>query len=140
MTVVAWWLSLHTTPLVSLTQKPQQSQKRIGWDYCAPLHQNDLPRGKFDWLKRSIRSCFPCGRMEAQSNAPAEQVHNTYLYLQSVDHLYLYTFHLCFASYLCTPGCVPHLCGEICLLCISTIILFIYLLCCSLFRSKPRGI
>lgn len=79
--------------------------------------------------------------MEAQSNAPAEQVHNTYLYLQSVDHLYLYTFHLCFASYLCTPGCVPHLCGEICLLCISTIILFIYLFiyCAAHFLDQNLG-
>lgn len=127
MTVVAWWLSLHTTPLVSLTKSPSSHRKGLAEITALHCIKNDLPRGKFDWLKRSIRSCFPCGRMEAQSNAPAEQVHNTYLYLQSVDHLYLYTFHLCVASYLFTPGCVPHLCGEICFLCISTIILFIYL-------------
>lgn len=53
--------------------------------------------------------------MEAHSNAPVEQVYNTYLYLQSVKHLYLYTFHLCVASYLLTPGCVSHLWGQICL-------------------------
>lgn len=88
--------------------------------------KNDLPRGKFDWLKHGIRGCFPCGRMAAHSNAPAEQVHNTYLYLQSVEHLYLYTFHLCVAPYLLTPGCVFHLCWEICLLCIFTIIIFIF--------------
>lgn len=64
--------------------------------------------------------------MEAHSDAPAEQVHNTYLYLQSVEHLYLYTFHLCVASYLLTPGCVSHLCVQICLLCIFTIIIFIF--------------
>ena len=88
--------------------------------------KNDLPRGKFDWLKHGIRGYFPCGRMEAHSNAPTEQVHNTYLYPQSVEHLYLYAFHLCVASYLLTSGCVSHLCGQICLLCIFAIIIFIF--------------
>lgn len=88
--------------------------------------KNNLPRGKFDWLKHGMRGYFPCGRMAANSDAPTVLVHNnTYLYLQSVEHLYLYTFHLCVASYLLTPGCVFHLCGQICLLCIFTIIIFI---------------
>lgn len=100
--------------------------------------KNDLPRGKFDWLKHGIRGYFPCGRMGAHSNAPVEQAHNTYLYLQSAEHLYLYTFHLCVASYLLTPGCVSHLCGQICLLCIVTIIIFIF--CCSPCGEELQGI
>lgn len=64
-------------------------------------------------------------------------VHNTYLYLQPVEHLYLYTFHLCVASYLLTPGCVSHLCGQICLLCIFTIIIFIFLLL-TLWKKSSR--
>lgn len=87
---------------------------------------------------RGICGYFPCGRMEAHSTAPAEQVHNTYLYLQSVEHLYLYIFHLCVASYLLTPGCVSHLFGQICLLCIFTIIIFIF--CCSPCGETLQGI
>lgn len=81
------------------------------------MRKKDRPKGKFDWLKHGICCYFPCGKMEAHSNARVEQVQNTYLYLQSVEHLYLYTFHLCVASYLLTSGCVSHLCGQICLLC-----------------------
>lgn len=64
--------------------------------------------------------------MGAHSYAPAVLVLNTYLYLQSVEHLYLYTFHLCVAPYLLTPGCVSHLCGKIFLLCIFAIIIFFF--------------
>ena len=87
---------------------------------------------------QGICGYFPCRRLEAHSDAPAEQVHNTYLYLQSAEHSYLYTFHLRVASYLLTPGCVFHLCGQICLLCILTIIIFIF--CCSPCGVKLQGI
>lgn len=81
--------------------------------------KSDLPRGRFDWLKHGIAASVAIFHAEeARSSAPTGQVHNTYLYLQSVEHLYLYAFHLCVASYLLTPGCVSHLCGQICLLCI----------------------
>lgn len=116
------------------------SSRTKGLAEITVLHciKNDLPRGKLDWLKHGIRGYFPCGRMEAHSNAPAEHVHNTYLYLQSLEHLCLYTFHLCVASYLLTSGCVSHLFGQICLLCIFTIIIFIFL--CSPCREKLQGI
>lgn len=77
--------------------------------------------------------------MEAHSDAPAGQVHNTYLYQQSVEHLYLYTFHLCVASYLLTPGCVSHLCGQICLLCIFYFS-HIHFLLLTLCGNAPRGL
>ncbi len=129
MTAVAWRLAPHTTPLISDPKAPAVTKKGLAEITVLRRIKNDLPRGKFDWLKHGIRGYFPCGRMEAHSNAPAEQVHNTYLYLQSAEHLYLYTFHLCVASYLLTPGCVSHLCGQICLLCIFIIIIFNF--CCS---------
>lgn len=36
----------------SLTQKPQQSHKRIGWDYCATLHQQRPAQGQI-WLGKT---------------------------------------------------------------------------------------
>lgn len=103
------------------------------------VHQTQPAQGQI-WLVKTrnpdIDGYFPCGRMEAHSNAPAVLVHNTYLYLQSVEHLYLYTFRLCVAPYLLTPGCVSHLCGKICLLCILAIIIFIFFLL-TLWRDAP---
>lgn len=93
------------------------------------MHQTRPAQGQI-WLvktrNRDIYGYFPCGRMAAHSNAPAVLVLNTYLYLQSVEHLYLYTFRLCVAPYLLTPGCVSHLCGKIFLLCIFAIIIFVF--------------
>lgn len=82
--------------------------------------RSDLPRGRFDWLKHGgAAACVAVFLGEgAGSSAPTGQLHNTYLYLQPVQHLYLYAFHLCAAPYLLTCGCVSHLCGRICLLCI----------------------
>lgn len=100
------------------------------------VHQTRPAQGQI-WLVKTrnhdIYGYFPCGRMGAHSNAPAVLVHNTYLYLQSVEHLYLYTFRLCVAPYLLTPGCVSHLCGNICLLCIFAIIIFVF------FSYSPCG-
>lgn len=110
----------HDTPHLR-SRSPSSNTKGLAEITVLRCIKSDLPRGRFDWLKtwhRGICGYFPCRGMEAHSNAPAGQVHNTYLYLQSVEHLYLYTFHLCVASYLLTPGCVSHLCGQICLLCI----------------------
>lgn len=106
------------------------------------VHQTQPAQGQI-WLVKTrnpdIYGYFPRGRMEAHSNAPAVLVHNTYLYLQSVEHLYLYTFHLCVAPYLLTPGCVSYLCGKICLLCILAIIIFIFFLA-HLVEGRSREI
>ncbi|TNN65194.1 hypothetical protein EYF80_024601 [Liparis tanakae] len=60
------------TPLPSsLTQKPQQSHKRIGGGLLCV--KKDRPKGKFDWLKHGICCCFPCGETEAHSDAGVEQ-------------------------------------------------------------------
>lgn len=99
--------------------KPQRWHKgltEITVRHCIKRH---LPRGRFDWLKHgSAASVAIFHAEEAHSGAPTGQVHNTYLYLQCVEHLYLYAFHLRATSYLLTSGGVSRFCGRICLLCI----------------------
>lgn len=126
---VARWLSLYkpyTLPVCDL-EVPAVTKGLV--EITVPsVHQTQPAQGQI-WLVKTrnpdIYGYFPRGRMGAHSNAPAVLVHNTYLYLQSAEHLYLYTFRLCIAPYLLTPGCVSHLCGKICLLCILAIIIFI---------------
>lgn len=106
------------------------------------VHQTQPAQGQI-WLVKTwnpdIYGYFPRGRMGAHSNAPAVLGHNTYLYLQSVEHLYFYTFRLYVAPYLLTPGCVSHLCGKICLLCILAIIIFIFFPS-HLVEGRPREV
>lgn len=99
--------------------KPQRWRKGLTEITVCHRIKRDLPRGRFDWLKHSATASVAIFHAErAGGGAPTGQVHNTYLYLQCVEHLYLYAFHLRVASYLLTSGCVSHFCGQICLLCI----------------------
>lgn len=115
---VARWLSplkaLHSTRL--WPRSPSSHTKGLAEITGPSVHQTQPAQGQI-WLVKTrnpdIYGYFPHCRMWAHSNAPAVLVHNTYLYLQSAEHLYLYTFRLCLAPYLLTPGCVFHLCGKI---------------------------
>lgn len=114
----------YTVPVCDL-EVPAVTQKDWVRLPCLLCIKPNQPRGRFDWLKHKIPTSMAIFHAEGWKPT-AVLVHNTYLYLQSVEHLYLYTFHLCVAPYLLTPGCVSYLCRKICLLCILAIIIFIF--------------
>lgn len=78
----------------SLTQKPQQSHKRIGWDYLAPLHQNDLPRGRFDWLKHGITASMAIFYAEEWKPTAMHQRSRFIIHIYTCSLWNIYTFTL----------------------------------------------
>lgn len=92
LSAVAWWIfpifqSNHL--LLRCFYSHPKGSAEITVLHCIKC---DLPRGTFDWLKHGICGFFPCRRMKAHSNENSKQIQNTYLYQQSVEHLYLYIF------------------------------------------------
>lgn len=128
LSAVAWWIfpifqSNHL--LLRCFYSHPKGSAEINVLHCIKC---DLPRGTFDWLKHGICGFFPCRRMKAHSNENSKQIQNTYLYQQSVEHLYLYIFSPMYvllfflSSYLWL--CFSFMYGDL-FLCILSIIIFI---------------
>lgn len=111
--------------------KPLQLHKGLTQITVRHCIKSDLPRGRFDWLKHGTAvSGAVFHAEEARSSAPTGQVHNTYLYLQSLGHLYLCAFHLC-----CFLSTHPRLCFSF--MWADLPVVYILLFSCSFFRCSP---